>query len=689
VTKTRIKTAGRVGAAAVALGLSLAGPQAVGVASADSPDTGSASVSGSTAPSDARTAREPVSGRSAPERTGRAPGSSARRGAQIMEPDAAALPPAVVPAEAAAVEVADESRPVTATGRGQSGPSEPAALIGSDLLDPAATAQSESEPSALAWPAAGGTPASDPVGSQPTPSAAATENDAAPPVGRNAMAAAQPGTGPQPSVPNRPYDGDSAWLPTPPALAAASLPEPPAATATPSGVLWDINTAVVGVLDATQNWLSTLPANPISELLEGALLLVRRNLFSQPATVDPVQTITTATGQIRGTLGAISPQGSPLSYTLTSDPLLGTVEVSPDGTYVYTPGTDFSEYDTFSVAVDSPGFNIFNPSGSWRPAQASVSVWGSPGDGGPPDGALAKPLITRTFEIINLTSSNQMLGGWTAQANRTVVQVAPVGTILKPGESTKIVLAQYAFQDLVGTATFTPVDASGIVTAAPSGSFSVVVATKPFGSVWRCDVGNCNTGTTRTVVLLDRPGTVISVPSGQGQKQADVLNGFCNQGLADCSFVPRSFDNAAWSLPQQASDSIRNNTTSPVTSTVTVTNTQSTATSLKLASTIKASLFKVVEASVTAEASQTWTNTYTFSQSYTITAQPGQEVFFVSSTPVKAVTGDFIVSVGVQIRPDGTVGPSSTWNLYDVTFDSPDPSRRARWCATTPDDPCD
>jgi hypothetical protein len=241
-----------------------------------------------------------------------------------------------------------------------------------------------------------GPPASDPVGSsQPTPPASATENDAAPSVGRNAMAAASTAM---------------ASLPTPPALAAASLPEPPAATATPSGVLWDINTAVVGVLDATQNWLSTLPANPISELLEGALLLVRRNLFSQPATVDPVQTVTTATGQIRGTFGAISPQGGPLSYTLTSDPLLGTVEVSPDGTYTYTPGADFTEYDTFTVAVDSPGFNILNPSGSWRPAQASVSVWGSPGDGGPPVGALAKATITRTFEIINLTGRRSLAG---------------------------------------------------------------------------------------------------------------------------------------------------------------------------------------------------------------------------------------------------------------------------------------
>lgn len=643
----KTKNAVRVGAAAFALGLSLAGPQAIGVASADSPDPDSASAS---AAPDPTAARGTAPRRSAPVRAARVPGSAATappggrelRSASVASPvDRAALPAIAVepindtPAPTFALKAKGPAIPANSTSRRQSPQHAP-------VTSPA--------------------PASSRARTASDPTDNATVSAVAP-VAAFAVALT---------------NSDS----------IAELPEPPAATATPSGVLWDINTAVVGVLDATQNWLSSLPANPVSELLEGALLLVRRNLFSQPATVVPVQTITTAAGQITGTLGAISPQGSPLSYTLTSDPLLGTVEVSPDGSYVYTPGTDFSEYDSFSVDVDSPGFNIFNPSGSWRPAQASVSVWGSPGDdGGPPVGALAKPAITRTFEIINLTSSNQMLTDWKAQERRTVVQVPPVGTIMQPGEATKIVLAQYAFQDLVGTATFSPVDASGATIPASSGSFSVTVATKPFGSVWRCDVGNCNTGTTRTVVLLDPPGNVISVPSGQGQKQADVLNGFCNQGLATCSFVPRSYDNNAWSLWQQVSDSIRNNTSSPVTTTVTVTNTQSTSTSLKLASTIKASLFKVVEASVTAEASQTWTNTYTFSQSFNQTAQPGEEVFFLSSAPVKAVTGDFIVQVGYVILPDGTLGANSTWNLYDVTFDSPDASRKAKWCATSSDKP--
>ena len=162
----------------------------------------------------------------------------------------------------------------------------------------------------------------------------------------------------------------------------------------------------------------------------------------------------------------------------------------------------------------------------------------------------------------------------------------------------------------------------------------------------------------------------LSVCGQQSQQQADVLNSFCSNGRATCSFTSRSFDNAAWAAPVQSSDSVRNNTTSNLTTTITVTNSQSTSTSLKLSTSVKAKVFEVVEVSVTAEASQTWTSTYTFSQAITVTAKPGEEVYIESSAPVKAVTGDFTVSFG-----------NTTFNLYDVTFDSPDTDRRLRYDA--------
>jgi hypothetical protein len=636
---TKTKTAARVGAAAVALGLSLAGPQAMGIASADSPDTDSASVSGVTAPSKASTAREPVARRSAPERTGRASASSARRGAQSVEPDVAAVPPAV--------EVADVSQPVTATGRGQSGLLAPDAFVDSGLPDPAATAVVESRRSSLPVLAAVDTLAADPVGSsQPTP-AAATENDAAPPVGGEAMAEASTAM---------------ASLPTPPALAAASIPEPPAATATPSGVLWDINTAVVSVFDATQNWLAALPANPFSDLLEGALLLVRRSLFNQTPTVAPVQIKTLVTGQIEGTFGAVDPEGDTLSYVLTGIPQQGNVQINPDGTYVYTPGPDYSGADRFTVAVNDGGFNILNPSGSWRPAQAVGRV----GDDGVDPGGL----ITRTLTIQNLTGSALTLSSF--NATRTVNNVAPIGTVLQPGESTSVTLAKYVFVDNDSVMTFSSPDGES------SRYFTVDFNSAPFDTYWGCrgSATNCETSGSPTsgakVILLDAPGTVISVPSGQGQKQADVLNQLCGSSSATCTYNPKSFDATAYTDWKLASDSVSNNTSSNLTTTITVTTSRSTTTGLKLTTSAKGSVLGIVEVAVTAEASETWTNTYTFSQAITVTAQPGEKVSVESRDPVKRVTGDFTL-----------VMRNTTWKLYDVNFDSPDADRRSEYKAVT------
>ena len=71
-----------------------------------------------------------------------------------------------------------------------------------------------------------------------------------------------------------------------------------------------------------------------------------------------------------------------------------------------------------------------------------------------------------------------------------------------------------------------------------------------------------------------------------------------------------------------------------------------------------------------AEASQTWTNTHTFNQAITVTAQPG--VSIESRDPVKRVTGDFTLMMR-----------NTTWNLYDVNFDSPDADQRGEYNAIT------
>jgi hypothetical protein len=91
---------------------------------------------------------------------------------------------------------------------------------------------------------------------------------------------------------------------------------------------------------------------------------------------------------------------------------------------------------------------------------------------------------------------------------------------------------------------------------------------------------------------------------------------------------------------------------------------------LLLSVSAKGTVFGIVEVAVTAEASETWTNTYTFSQAIEVTAQPGEKVSIESRDPVKRVTGDFVLTMR-----------NTTWNLYDVNFDSPDADRRGEYNA--------
>ena len=195
--------------------------------------------------------------------------------------------------------------------------------------------------------------------------------------------------------------------------------------------------------------------------------------------------------------------------------------------------------------------------------------------------------------------------------------------------------------------------------------------TKTVTRVGAAAFGSTTSGTA-LLLLLDAPGTVISVPSGQGQKQAAVLNQLCGNSIASCTFKPESFDDTAYSDWKLASDSVSNNTSSNLTTEITVSTSRTTTTGLKLTTSVKAKVFEVVEVGVETSAERTWTNSYTFSQAVTVTAQPGEKVSIESRDPVKRVTGDFTLVIR-----------NTTWNLYDVNFDSPDPDRRSEYSAVT------
>ena len=147
-------------------------------------------------------------------------------------------------------------------------------------------------------------------------------------------------------------------------IAAAVAPAMTAAK-TMESIQGVVNARVTNFFKTLADALAGLPQNDFTATLEGALLLVRRTLFNQAPTANPVQFATTSTGQIQGAIAGRDPEGDAVSYNVISGPQFGTVEVADDGRYTYAPGAGYAGSDSFAVEVicEGPGFNVFYPGG--------------------------------------------------------------------------------------------------------------------------------------------------------------------------------------------------------------------------------------------------------------------------------------------------------------------------------------
>ncbi|MCB0925810.1 MAG: cadherin-like domain-containing protein, partial [Mycobacterium sp.] len=147
----------------------------------------------------------------------------------------------------------------------------------------------------------------------------------------------------------------------------AQVDDPISATSTPAliesaPVLQQLNTAVVGFFDALSGLVSGLPAGPVTDLLAGALLLVRRGLFDQAPVVVSAHQLTSSL-QSEGTVTATDPEGDPVEIELFAAPEFGALTLAADGHYLYTPGPEFAGTDSFTVKVSDTngGFNLLDP----------------------------------------------------------------------------------------------------------------------------------------------------------------------------------------------------------------------------------------------------------------------------------------------------------------------------------------
>lgn len=126
------------------------------------------------------------------------------------------------------------------------------------------------------------------------------------------------------------------------------------------------------VFHTLMNWVSTLPVNPITNWLEGGLLMVRKSFFNQTAAVSAVQTMNAAQ-LVTGKIDITDPEGDGWKLEIVSQPGNGTVVLGTTSQangigstkYTYTAGEGYTGEDQFVVRVTAtdPTLNIADPFG--------------------------------------------------------------------------------------------------------------------------------------------------------------------------------------------------------------------------------------------------------------------------------------------------------------------------------------
>lgn len=308
-------------------------------------------------------------------------------------------------------------------------------------------------------------------------------------------------------------------------------------------------------------------------------------------------------------------------------------------------------------------------------------------DAGPADGTVVTPVdpqlaqryaageltpdemraeATRGFDVTNLSGNTLRLNGYSGQAGSD--ELPAIGSVVPSGGTIRFEISWLWARTHDVTATFDVVDPTG----RDAGTYQLTmrVHSLPFwteqsswamhgsaGAVW---------GEGQDQYYGDRQGTVIDLPAGQGQAQADVLNRICTAGKASCTFAPTSRDSQAWTGRQQIGQAWGNERTTPYTKEFTASKEVALSQNLEVGVSAKLAIGKIFEAAVNSTYSTGATTTEIYTDKTTLTVEPGTMTWPVGDFPVIRDTGDFTVTLG-----------NTTWILRGVTFTHPDPTRHA------------
>lgn len=368
-------------------------------------------------------------------------------------------------------------------------------------------------------------------------------------------------------------------------------------------------------------------------------------------------------------------EGQSLEYTVTAEPLNGTVTIDDSGSFVYTPDPNFAEIgggDVFTVKVTNTArtlLNLFGVPGLSTDVMVPVTM-------APVDNAAltaATSSSTANYTIFNQTYRPVVIDGYLKYDG--VISGAAIGTVLapagNPGSSASWLLNEQGEHQQVAV--------HMSVVDNPELAWWVEFQTKPSngsGHDTTACSGNsggvqCSTDGYQTAWLMDPAGTTVTVPAADAQQQSDYLFSLCDSSFSNCKYTYKTTEtNVAYTNPliPDGFNPIVNLTSTQVwyqqswqtSTTDTSSVTQTGTVGVSVTGGQKDVMSATVSASYSYATGKSIATASTYTQTLNIYAQPGETLYLYSETPNLLQYGDWTLSYG-----------ATTYNLQDVWYLSP------------------
>lgn len=426
--------------------------------------------------------------------------------------------------------------------------------------------------------------------------------------------------------------------------------------------------ALLGAL----NWLTSLAA-----AVQGN---ARYFLLGAPLTAVPSQLITDdETGFVLGTLNASSDPRDRLAYTVTGQPLYGSVEINEDGIFSYTP-TDVQEIpedgleDSFTVSIRNDGFNLRSLFGLLNPALNNTVVT-VPISLEPVSAPVLGANQVRTFTISNYsaTSYKRLIAEDGPddfdfdQIPREILSGDVIKIKLHVGEKVELI---YAPDDEVATdySQWIHLSLEARIIDYWSGYVATYVGCQT-SKVCTAGIGGGPVGIGDSIVFMDNPGTEVVIDDPLAQAA------FIERlGLDSMLKILAAQDHVKYKTVKRDPNAVgplgfwntldNGQSNSSLSQAVTMTTEFSATDSISVSTSVGLEILDILSASISAEYGHSVTKTHSFSQQTTVTVPPLTSTDIYVAAPVIRYSGFMTIQMG-----------NTKFSLPNVSVEEPDPNR--------------